>query len=61
MNTAGYAFGVPLTNLSYDLFGTYIPVFVLFFLTMLSITVVFQFIAKASKRERKALTASSQI
>ena len=61
VNTAGYAFGVPLTNLSYDLFGTYIPVFILFFVTMLAITVVFQFIAKASRCERKALTASSQI
>ena len=59
VNTAGYAFGVPLTNLSYDLFGTYIPVFVLFFLTMLAITVVFQFIAKASKRERAALASSN--
>ncbi len=52
VNTAGYALGVPLTNLCYDAVGSYKPV--LFVLTGVAVAVMvcYQFIFRWSDRQR---------
>lgn len=42
INYAGYALGAPLVNVSFDVFGTYNPVFILFAALMVVIAILFQ-------------------
>ena len=53
VNTAGYAVGVPLMNVSYDLWGTYKGMLIVLAGVMTVIAVVFQFVMTAAHRERK--------
>lgn len=57
INTLGYAAGIPLSNLVYDIWGTYRPALFLMGGLMLGITVCFQIILRrqaGSGTERKA-------
>lgn len=50
VNTAGYALGTPLTNLCYDLTGTYVPALCVLCAVMLGVTVLFSFVLRVASR-----------
>lgn len=50
MNYAGYAFGSPVTNLCYDMFGSYKPVLLLFSALMIPICIMFRFVLRAANK-----------
>lgn len=52
VNTTGYAVGAPLTNLIYDIFGTYVPAFYFVAGTMVVVAVVFQFALNAAEKKK---------
>lgn len=54
VNTAGYAFGPPLTNYIFDAIGTYVPVFWAYLGVMAAVTAVFMSAISASHRDRAA-------
>lgn len=54
-NQLGYAVGAPVTNVCYDAFGTYNPIFYIFSFLMLTVTVMLQFIISASNKDRKKI------
>ena len=58
MNYAGYALGSPVTNLCYDMFGSYKPVLLLFSALMMPICIMFQFVIRAANKvpERSNIT-----
>lgn len=60
-NTAGYAVGSPLMNLSYDIFGTY--KYGLFFcgFLMMAVIVAFQFVISAGNKVKKAITEKETV
>ena len=53
VNTAGYAVGVPLMNVSYDLWGTYKDTLLALAIIMAVIAVLLQFVITAAHKERK--------
>ena len=53
VNTAGYAVGVPLMNISYDLWGTYKGALICFAVLMGVIAIISQFVITAAHRERR--------
>ena len=57
INTAGYAVGAPLTNLVYDMTGTYRDVLFVLSGLMAVITVVLQFVLRRAAAERKTVMA----
>ena len=59
-NTAGYACGSPLVNWCYDIYGSYKPMLIVYAGIMLLITIGFQFILKAAKKERAAVEAMEE-
>lgn len=61
VNTAGYAVGIPLVNLSFDLFGTYKPMFLVCFIMMLAITLIFQYIAKEAQKQRDIVNQTESV
>ncbi len=52
VNTAGYALSTPLTNLCYDLTGTYVPALRALGLLMAGVTALFFFVLRAANRSR---------
>lgn len=50
MNYSGYAVSSPLVNLSFDMFGSYKPVLLLFSALMIPICIVFQFVIRAAAK-----------
>ena len=61
INTAGYAVGVPLANLCYDLYKSYQPILLVLSGMMAVIGIVFQFVLRASDREREAMRDESSL
>ena len=57
MNTAGFAIGAPLTNLCYDLTGSYKTGFYIGIVIMLCVTVCLQFVISAANKTRKKVCA----
>ena len=55
LNHIGYAVGNPLTNLFYDLNGSYTPVILGFVGILLVVTVAYQFIITAAHRDRREI------
>lgn len=55
VNTAGYAVGIPLANLCYDVFGTYNIALYISAGLMLIATIIKQFVISAGKKERLSL------
>lgn len=53
VNTAGFALGAPVANLSFELTGSYTPILILSGSLMAVITVVFQLILRSAKKARK--------
>ena len=50
VNTAGYAVGIPLANLIYDIYGTYKPILYVLAAVMLLVTIIFQVALSISYR-----------
>ena len=58
-NTAGFMLGAPLTNLSYDLFGSYIPLFIASAVLMICVGISFQIAAISNKKDKDAVLSST--
>ena len=57
INTAGYAVGVPMSNLSHDLLGSYRPALIATACLMAAVTAAYQFILRAAERKRAEVEA----
>ena len=53
VNTAGYALSTPLTNLCYDLLGTYIPALIALVFLMAAVIVLLLLAMKDAERIRQ--------
>ena len=53
VNTAGYALSTPLTNLCYDLLGTYIPALIGLAILMAAVAVLFLFVIRSAEKTRQ--------
>lgn len=60
VNVLGYAFGVPIVNLCYDLIGTYTPILIVSSVIMLIVTVVMQYVVTVSGRQRRKITEAEK-
>lgn len=61
VNSAGYAAGAPLANLSYDLFGTYNPALYISAGLMASVIVIMNGVIKRTTKEKEALEPAQTI
>ncbi len=52
VNTAGYALSTPLTNLCFDLLGTYVPALILLAILMICVAVIFLFVLRSAETMR---------
>jgi len=59
VNYAGYALGAPITNICYDVMGSYKPIFFIFGAMMIVACIVFQFAIPEAHKEQKRLLVSS--
>ncbi len=57
LNTAGYALGTPVANLSFEGTGSYRTILIIFGIMMAVIAVVFQFIMISASKERRRVEA----
>lgn len=57
VSTAGFAVGVPTSNLCHDLLGSYRPALMATACVMAGVTVAYQFILRAAQRRREATEA----
>ena len=55
VNTAGYAIGVPVSNLCYDLLGSYRPVLLLLAVIMIAVTIAFWVVLRIVEKCRREL------
>lgn len=60
VNTAGFAFGTPVANAIFDIFGTYVPVLYVIAGAMLAIMIGFCFIIRAAEKEKKRVAALTE-
>ena len=60
VNTAGFAFGTPVANAIFDIFGTYNPALYIIAGAMLAIMVGFWFIINAAEKEKKRVAALAE-
>ncbi len=60
VNTAGFAFGTPVANAIFDLFGTYNPALYIIAGAMLAIMVGFWFIINAAEKEKQRVAALAE-
>lgn len=58
MNSLGLCLGSPLGNIYYDLFGTYVPCFWLFFVIIILVAIGWQIVIRVSRKDKAALLAS---
>ena len=59
ISTAGFAIGVPLTNLCYDLIGTYRPMLLTLSCVMAAVTTAYQFVFRAAAKTRSEIEAAA--
>lgn len=57
-NTAGFAIGSPLVNLSYDIWGSYLPLFYVSIAVMSFVMICMQIVIQKNKVEKDAIIAS---
>ena len=55
VNTAGYTLSTPLTNLCYDLLGTYVPALIALGLLMAVVAALFLFVLRAAEKTRQQI------
>ena len=60
VSTAGFAVGVPLSNLCHDLLGSYRPALMATACVMAGVTAAYQFILRASDRKRATMEIGSR-
>jgi len=58
VNTAGYALSMPLTNLCYDIIGTYVPALIALSIIMAGVTVLNIFVISDATRKRMEIEQS---
>lgn len=56
MNYTGYALGIPIVNLCYDIFGSYKPILITFSILMIPICIVFQIGICSAHKEKASIT-----
>ena len=61
VNYAGYALGAPVTNICFDMFGSYKPIFLAFAAMMVLACILFQFAIPAAQKEQEKLLAGSDV
>ncbi len=59
-NTAGFMLGAPLVNISYDLCGSYVPLFIVSAVVMLIVTIAFQVAAKSNEKDKNAVLSQNK-
>ncbi len=57
VNTAGYALGSPIMNLSSDIFGSYVPALILVGSIMTAVLILLQFVISAAHKEQRKIEA----
>ena len=60
VNVLGYAFGVPIVNLCYDIIGTYTPILIVSSVIMLAVTIVMQYVVTTSSRQRRKIAGEEK-
>lgn len=60
MNSLGLCLGSPLGNVYYDLFGTYVPCFWLFFVLMIVVAIGWQLVARIAYKDKAQLLTASE-
>ncbi len=55
VNTAGYTLSTPLTNLCYDLLGTYVPALAVLAVLMMVVAVLFLFVLRSAEKTRQQI------
>lgn len=55
INTAGYAVGVPISNLCYDILGSYRPILLCLTGVMVLVTIVFRVVLRTAEKKRNEL------
>ena len=60
-NTAGFAVGSPLINSTYDILGSYIPMFITAAIIMATITILFQVAITTNNKDKKAIMKTTNI
>ena len=61
VNTAGYALGSPIMNLSSDIFGSYVPALILVGSIMTAVLILLQFVISAAHKEQRKVEAEQQL
>ena len=61
VNTAGYAVGSPVMNLSSDLFGSYVPALILVGSIMTGVLILLQFVISAAHKEQRKIEAEQEV
>lgn len=61
INTAGYAIGAPVANWTFDIIGSYTPMFIICAIIMVAITIIFQSVITVSHRRRQEIIANESI
>lgn len=59
INTAGYAIGVPVSNLCYDMLGSYRPVLLVLTGIMIGVTIVFRIVLRAAEKHRADMAGNT--
>lgn len=61
MNSLGLCLGSPLSDLYYDIFGTYVPCFWFFTGLMIAVVVAFQFVLRSAQKNKECLIAEENV
>ncbi len=61
VNTAGYAVGAPLMNLSFDLLGSYVPALIIVGAIMAAVLVLLQFVITSAHKEQRRVLAEMAV
>ena len=57
INTAGYALGAPLSNLCFDMFSNYRPIFLVYVGLMAAVAALFMVVLSMAKKQRERIRA----
>lgn len=60
VNTAGYAFGSPVMNLCFDVFGNYVPALIMGAAFMTLTLIILQFVLSAAEKERSRIISLAE-
>lgn len=55
LNSIGYAIGSPMANITYDIFGTYKPMFIVCCIIMIAVVIIFQISVTMAYKKKKII------